>query len=362
MTARPDPTTETSAGLVFDRATCRYGRPPAPFAGARDIDLSAACGEIVCLFGASGCGKTTVLRLAAGLAPLHAGRISVDGRLIAEPGRAAPPESRDVGFVFQDYVLFPHMTVAENVAFGLAGLGADAARARVDEELEAVGLAGFEERRPHELSGGQQQRVAVARALARRPHVMLLDEPFAAVDVVARRRLRSALRGVLKGARAATVLVTHDPEEAIEIADRVAVMAAGRIIECAAPADLYARPQTADGAALFPGAQRLVGEAAGGVARTAFGTTSVDPDLSGPVELVIRRGAARAGGEERPAGRATVRDATFAGPGWRAVVESPEGGRLAVETDAPPTPGETISVTLDPDATFAFPRRVDAQE
>lgn len=322
------------------------------FIAVNDASLAVRDGEIVCLFGPSGCGKTTMLRIAAGLEPLQAGAVRIDGEAIAEPGRGAPPERRPIGFVFQDYVLFPHMTVAENVGFGLKG---DRRRARkiVAEELAAVGLSGFENRAPHELSGGQQQRVALARAMARRPRALLLDEPFASIDTVLRRRLREELRRLLKGRDVAVVLVTHDPEEALAIADRVALMREGRIVETAAPADLFRMPKTPDGAAIFPDSQQVFGTVRGGAVETAFGRFMTDEAKEGPAVIVFRAGALSA--HEDPDGSLRVVDVRFSGPGWTVFLAGGSDDQfLRIGMTAPPKIGARVNVVADPAGQFVF--------
>ncbi len=193
----------------------------------RDLSLSVSEGEILALLGSSGCGKTTTLRLIAGLEHVDGGCIEIDGDLVAGAGLHLPPERRRIGMVFQDYALFPHLTVGRNVGFGLGRGGGN--QRRIDEVLDLVGLAGFADRTPQELSGGQQQRVALARALAPRPRVLLMDEPFSNLDPDLRASVRREVRDILREAGATAVLVTHDQEEALSMADQVALMMAGAI-------------------------------------------------------------------------------------------------------------------------------------
>ena len=193
--------------------------------------------------------------LAAGLLTVQQGSIALDGETLADERRSPPPEARPVGLVFQDGALFPHMTIAANVAFGLP----KSRRGEAESWLAKVGLDGMGGRYPHELSGGQQQRAALARAMAPGPRVLLMDEPFASVDIVLRRKLRRDCRILLREAGATVVLVTHDPAEALDIADRIAVMEAGRIVQFGTPHDLHHAPQTAAVGAIFSGAQVIAG-------------------------------------------------------------------------------------------------------
>ncbi|MBL8382701.1 MAG: ABC transporter ATP-binding protein [Burkholderiales bacterium] len=211
-------------------------------AAVRGLSFALTQGQIGCLLGPSGCGKTTALRALAGFEPLAAGEIRLDGTVISRPGYALAPEKRRIGMVFQDYALFPHLTVAGNVGFGLRAHSASARRQRVAELLELTGLSGSAEKYPHELSGGQQQRIALARALAPAPGLLLLDEPFSNLDTELRERLSLELREILKSAGTTAILVTHDQHEAFAIADVIGLMNRGRIEQWDAAYNLYHRP------------------------------------------------------------------------------------------------------------------------
>ncbi len=208
------------------------------------ISFALQRGEIGCLLGASGCGKTTVLRCIAGFEPVSAGEIRLNGALVSSPRVNVPTEQRRVGMVFQDYALFPHLDVAANIAFGLHGMEATQRGLRVADLLATVGLKNSGGKFPHELSGGQQQRVALARALAPQPELLLLDEPFSNLDVELRERLSLEVRDILKHQNATAILVTHDQHEAFNIADAVGIMANGKIEQWDAPYDLYHEPAT----------------------------------------------------------------------------------------------------------------------
>ncbi|MGE4218334.1 MAG: ABC transporter ATP-binding protein [Alphaproteobacteria bacterium] len=235
-----------------------------------DFSLAVQPGEVVCLLGPSGCGKTSLLRIAAGLETLQHGRVSIGGRVVGDTGIAVPPEQRSVGLVFQDYALFPHLTVAGNVAFGLPR-DFPGRQQRVMEVLASVGLESCAGRYPHALSGGQQQRVALARALAPRPSVILLDEPFSGLDARLRDQVRDQTLHVLKQAGAATLLVTHDAEEAMFMADRIAVMRSGRLEQEGQPETLYCAPASAFVAEFFGEVNRLAGTAKDGWVETPLG-------------------------------------------------------------------------------------------
>ena len=249
-----------------------------------DLDLAVEPGSICCLLGPSGCGKTTTLRLIAGLERPDRGTISLSGRPLSGPGRCVPPEERRIGMVFQDYALFPHMDVAQNVAYGL---GRRPDLARVGEVLGLVGLEGEAMRPVHELSGGQQQRVALARALAPTPDLVLLDEPFSNLDAALRDRLRQEVREILHRAGVTVLFVTHDQEEALSLADTVAVMRDGRIEQAGSPEEIYSRPASRWMAEFVGDMEVLPGVAADGRAVCELGSFSVSLE-PGPVDVLVR--------------------------------------------------------------------------
>ena len=224
--------------LELDRVGVSYGTHNA----VQEVSFSLQRGQIGCLLGPSGCGKTTVLRAVAGFEALRQGQIRLEGSVISRPGATLPPEERRIGMVFQDYALFPHLSVAANIGFGLSRMARIARQARVAELLALTGLDANASRFPHELSGGQQQRVALARALAPRPELLLLDEPFSNLDTELRERLSLELREILRAANTTAILVTHDQHEAFAIADVIGLMNRGRIEQWDAAYELYHRP------------------------------------------------------------------------------------------------------------------------
>jgi iron(III) transport system ATP-binding protein len=224
--------------LHVDQVFHQYGNTPV----LRGVSFSLQAGQIGCLLGPSGCGKTTLLRCLAGFEPITAGAIRIADEVVSAPGRNRPPETRGVGVVFQDYALFPHLTVAKNIAFGLRERGRVSAVERVEELIHLVGLDGLGEQYPHELSGGQQQRVALARALAPMPQLVLLDEPFSSLDVELREALSAQVRTILKKANATALLVTHDQHEAFALADEVGILKDGRVEQWDTAYNLYHEP------------------------------------------------------------------------------------------------------------------------
>ncbi len=274
--------TQPSA-LATRGLTKRYGLHTA----VDEVDLAIAPGQFVALLGPSGCGKTSLLRLIAGFDLPDAGVITIGERTVVSPcGAGLPPEQRSVGMVFQDYALFPHLSVEQNVAYGL-GRAPDRST-RVAELLALVGLAGMGRRMPHQLSGGQQQRVALARALAPNPTLLLLDEPFSNLDAGLRQAVRAEVRHILRHERVTALFVTHDQEEALSLADVVAVMLKGRVVQVARPRELYERPASREVAAFVGAANFLPGAADGATATCILGRVALARPAHGPVELLVR--------------------------------------------------------------------------
>lgn len=320
-----------------------------------DIAFTAPTGKITCLLGSSGSGKSTLLNLAAGLLPVQSGSISVEGEEIASATHNPPPEARPIGLVFQDGALFPHMTIAKNIAFGLAG-GGDAGL--VEAWLERVGLAGLGGRFPHELSGGQQQRAALARAMAPEPQVLLMDEPFASVDIVLRRRLRRDCRRLLREAGTTTILVTHDPEEALDIADHIAVMEGGRIIQFGTPEDLHERPATPSVGAIFGGAQVVSAKREGDDLVTALGQwplTCIAGEVpeAGEMDLLVHAEALECISDDEGL---IVVDVHPLGVASRLALRTNQGEEITVQSTASVEEGERYKVVPREGSVRAFTR------
>ncbi|MGW1734619.1 ABC transporter ATP-binding protein [Streptomyces sp. NBC_00121] len=344
------------------------------FAAVQPLDLTVPQGSFFALLGASGCGKTTTLRMIAGLEEATTGTISLGGRDITD----LPPYKRPVNTVFQSYALFPHLDITENVAFGLRRRGIKSVKKQVDDMLELVQLGDFAKRKPHQLSGGQQQRVAVARALINHPQVLLLDEPLGALDLKLRRQMQLELKRIQTEVGITFIHVTHDQEEAMTMADTVAVMNAGRVEQLGAPADLYENPNTTfvanflgtsnliEGEISESGTDILVG-AGGSTLRLPAGRCSAPTAPGGRILVGIRPekiSLASAGeadtiaaGRNRVTGR--IVDSSFIGVSTQYVVESPAGKALQVYEQnvghrAGLTRGAEVVLHWDPEHTFGL--------
>ena len=280
-----------------------------------DVTFCVKPGEVFALVGPSGCGKTTTLRTVMGFEPADSGEVLHNGRTLQGPdGTFEPPERRGIGFVFQDYALFPHLNVLQNVMFGIRGASKRRRKQIATEALWMVGLAGMEDRWPHDLSGGQQQRVALARAIAPGSRVILMDEPFSNLDPDLRHATRNEVRTLAHRAGMAVVLVTHDQEEALSSADRLAVMRDGRIVQSGTPEQVYNHPRS-DFVAQFLGRTNLIdGTASGGIAQTPLGQVRIDTFTSGAVTLSLRpehlamQPAGPSEQEQHEAGQITARE------------------------------------------------------
>ncbi|MFJ8477948.1 ABC transporter ATP-binding protein [Kitasatospora sp. NPDC094011] len=319
-----------------------HGRSPV----LHGIDLTVPEGSLACVLGPSGCGKSTLLRVLAGFHPAAAGQVLLHGRVLDDGRSRLAAEQRGIGLVPQDGALFPHLSVAANIGFGLPR---SQRRARVGELLDLVGLPGLGERRPHQLSGGQQQRVALARALAPRPRLLLLDEPFAALDAALRATLRREVAATLRRSGTTAVLVTHDQDEALSFADTVAVLRDGRIAQAGSPDDLYHRPVDATVAGVLGEANLIPAEATGTEARTAFGALTLAAPASGRTLALLRPGQLRlTEGPVAGAVPAKVLDSDFRGHDHRVELRPEAAGLpelLIASADRPWPPGAAAYVS-----------------
>ncbi len=348
--------------LHLEGVSKTYSRQGVP--AVNQVSLSVPQGHLLSLLGPSGCGKTTLLRLIAGFEQPFQGKITIAGKVVADASSNIPPEKRDVGMVFQDYALFPHLNVAKNIAFGLKQnrlSGGVDLKKQVQSALTLVGLEGLEQRYPHELSGGQQQRVALARALAPRPNLVLLDEPLSNLDVQVRLRLRTELRDILKASGIAAVFVTHDQEEALSISDSVAVMQQGHLEQHDIPERIYTEPASRFVAEFVTQGNFLPAERASHGWKTELGRFTLDPSqVSDQVEgdsgdLMIRQEDITLIPDE--SSEIIVRDREFLGREHRYRLQLPSGMELQARSDQKPllAPQTRVQVKFNEALLHLFP-------
>ena len=327
------------------------------------FNIDVRPGEVVCLLGPSGCGKTTALRVAAGLETLQQGTVKVGVNIVADPSTNVPPERREIGLVFQDYALFPHLTVLQNVEFGLENMSAGERNIRAVTVLDQVGMKSAVSRYPHTLSGGQQQRVALARALAPQPPVILFDEPFSGLDARLRDQIRDETLHILKDSGTAGLLVTHDAEEAMFMADRIGIMREGQLEQVGKPEELYFKPSSAFVAEFFGEVNRLSGNVEAGVVNTPLGAFAAgDLEEGRKAEILIRPELLRLNGDvdapglcgrvitSRMLGRTSLIHLCLCEDvGIEVHLHSRMPGRYLPEED------QEIHIHLDPNQVFVFP-------
>lgn len=339
--------------VCLTKVTLRY--PAAATAAVQGVSFDLAQGEILGLLGPSGCGKTTLLRLIAGFEIPQSGQIQIGARVVAGAGQPIPPEERDVGLVFQDFALFPHLTLLQNILFGLRGWGRRESQDRVQTLIKLVGLQGMESRYPHELSGGQQQRVALARALAPQPSVILLDEPLSNLDAQVRIRLRQEIRGILKETGTSAIFVTHDQEEALAISDRVAVMCQGAIEQLDHPEQVYRHPASRFVARFVAQANFLPGSLQDQHWDSEVGRLCL-PQVSSSLpegELMIRQEELEIHPDEQ--GVVWIQDRQFLGREYRYSLTTASGLELQARCPSAFPIGSRVQVTLPESDGVIFP-------
>ncbi|MFN3834695.1 MAG: ABC transporter ATP-binding protein [Glycocaulis sp.] len=339
---------EATPRIVIEGVEVRLQRG----AGAAVLGTSLAlhAGRVTALLGPSGAGKSTLLRAIAGLERLHAGEIRSDGTLWSGPGTHLPPEARRCGVVFQDFALFPHLTAAQNVGFGLRHLGRTERKARVADSLRAVELTHRAHAYPHELSGGEQQRVALARALAPSPSVMLLDEPFSGLDRRLRADLSAMTLDVLRASGTASLIITHDAEDALASADEIALMEAGSIIQSGAPDQLYLAPVSENAARMLGEVEAFTSTVSGGTAETPLGPVAARQKEGSAVTVLVRPEGIHVGPAGAPGIPATLTARRAAGPAvqFTALLEDGTSVTARAAINHPGQPGDRTALALDP--------------
>ncbi|MCF8778735.1 ABC transporter ATP-binding protein [Vibrio sp. IRLE0018] len=341
-----------SCALSIKNLTCQYDAQTV----LESLSLEVEQGQIVCLLGASGCGKTTLLKAIAGLLPLSAGEMSLNCMMIDNGEHWVPPEQRNIGMIFQDYALFPHLTVAENVAFGLRGISTDARQSKVKEMLELVHLSPFADRYPHQLSGGQQQRVAIARSLAYKPDLLLLDEPFSNIDTQVRHELIAEIRKIFKQQGVTAIFVTHSREEAFAFADKMAVMNHGVIEQYGTASELYYKPSSkfvADflGGGSYLPAKRLSESEFETHLGVVEATAQQSILINEQCELLLRPQHIQISAAEESSIR--IMEQQFMGDHCRYVIEA-NGNKLLASSAEALNIGQMVSVKVDTQGILAF--------
>jgi iron(III) transport system ATP-binding protein len=350
--------------LRLDRISKQFSTNAIP--AVANISFTLEQGDLLGLLGPSGCGKTTLLRMIAGFEQPSSGTVELAGRQVAGAGCWIPPEQRNTGMVFQDYALFPHLTIAENLAFGLQRKNDCLTRKqigqRVSEVLNLVGLSGLEKRYPHELSGGQQQRVALARALAPQPALILLDEPLSNLDVQVRQRLRHEVRHILKAAGTSAIFVTHDQEEALAISDKIGVMCQGKLEQLGTPEEIYTQPASRFVAEFVTQANFLPAQRQGNYWTTEIGAWEIPTSASFKElqsgELMVRQEDMILNPDTTAT--VTIQDRQFLGREYRYCLETSSGKRLHARTTAShqlPI-GTRVRVSVFPQAAQIFPTSI----
>ncbi|WP_041933356.1 ABC transporter ATP-binding protein [Gloeothece verrucosa] len=328
-------------------------------AAVKQVSLTLLKGQILGLLGPSGCGKTTLLRIIAGFEQPTQGTVEIAGQLVACEKSFLPPEKRNTGMVFQDYALFPHLTIAENIAFGLKRLekfSRQSLLSRVQEVLQLVSLSGLEKRYPHQLSGGQQQRVALARALAPQPELILLDEPLSNLDVQVRQYLRHEIRHIIKATGISAIFVTHDQEEAMAICDQIAVMRQGKLEQVGTPEEIYAQPASRFVAEFVTQANFLPAKRAGNIWQTEIGTWEIPESTAFEQgELMLRQEDILLKPDETAS--VVICDRQFLGREYRYCLQTPSGNQIHARTttNTQLSIGTKVSLSVNANAAQVFP-------
>ncbi|CTQ55649.1 Fe(3+) ions import ATP-binding protein FbpC [Roseibium album] len=345
-----------AAGLVFENVSHDYDG----VTSVRDMSLSIAPGEILCLLGHSGCGKTTLMRIAAGVERQSHGRVLINGSEVAGDDIFLPPEKRGVGLMFQDYALFPHMSILANVMFGLTNMSRNEAKSAAMGALGRVGLTDYADDYPHALSGGEQQRVALARALVPRPGILLMDEPFSGLDKRLRDNVRDETLAVIRETRATCIIVTHDPEEAMRMGDKIALMRQGRLVQHGSASDLYNHPADLFAARFFSELNQLEGRANSDGVETALGLLPGDGlETGAAVDVCVRPQGVILGRPGLCGVPGRIRAKRFVGEVelLTIVVDGMTNLLQArVRAGTPWEQGMDVSVTTDPKDVLVFPR------